>query len=193
MLECSVASTFNNVNVFVYWLLYIYHISHDIIIHPAFIINFNICSISLCECNSTYWVSRMEFRIWMLGSILGLYSLSRRASYLNILWSIEAARSGFRFFRSLRCLSKFRVIWSLLHHITGLQDFMRFSGKTFYRLRDRGCWEAGHVNLTICCVFWQWWPKQCSQWHRLSWVDGIIGSSIINRLIGNVCDCKWDI
>ena len=81
---------------------------------------------------------------------LGLYSLSGKTSYRKISWSLEAARFGFELFQSLwnlagtsaallpRCLSNFRAIRLLQHPISRLRDFMRFGGKTSYRLVNRG-------------------------------------------------------
>ena len=75
----------------------------------------------------------------------GFYSLSGLTSYRKISWSFEAARSGFRLFRSLwnltgtstaplpllRDLGAIRWIW---HPISRLWDFMRFGGKMLVRL-----------------------------------------------------------
>ena len=78
-----------------------------------------------------------------------LYSLSGKTSYSKISWSLEAARFGFKLFRSLwnlagnsaallpKCLSNFRAIRPLQHPISRLRDFTRFGGKTSYRLVNR--------------------------------------------------------
>ena len=80
----------------------------------------------------------------------GLYSLSGKTSYRKILGSLEAARFGFKLFQSLwnlagisaallpRCLSNFRAMRPLQHPISRLREFTRFSGKTSYRLVNRG-------------------------------------------------------
>ena len=80
----------------------------------------------------------------------GLYSLSGKTSFRKISWSLEAARFGFKLFQSLwnlagtsavllpRSQSIFRAIRPLQHPITRLRDFMRFDGKTSYRLVNRG-------------------------------------------------------
>ena len=99
----------------------------------------------------------------------GLYSLSRKASYRKISWSLEVARFRFRLFQLLwnltgtsaatlpRCLSNFNAKQSLQHSISRLRDFMRFGGKTSYRLVNRGPGRHGqiccncHVHIAITC------------------------------------------
>ena len=78
------------------------------------------------------------------------HSLSGKTSYRKIPWILDAVRFGFILLQSLRnftgtsvamlsrCLSHFRAIRSLQHSILCLRDFMRFGGKTPYRLVNRG-------------------------------------------------------
>ena len=99
----------------------------------------NYITIARCELESHYYTA-----------VLGLYSLSGKTSYRKILWSLEAARFGFKLFQSLwnlagtsatllpRCLSNFRAIRPLQHPISRLRDFTRFGSKTSYRLVNRG-------------------------------------------------------
>ena len=79
-----------------------------------------------------------------------LYSLSGRASYGKISWSLEAARFGFRLFQSFwilrgtsaatlpRCLSNFRAVVWLQYQISRLRYFTSFGCKMSYRLVNRG-------------------------------------------------------
>ena len=92
---------------------------------------------------------------------LRLYSLSGKTSYRKISWSLEAARFGFKLFQSLwnlagtsaallpRCLSNFRAIRPLHHPISRLRDFMRFGGKTPYRLVNRGPGQDWQRRITV--------------------------------------------
>ena len=96
------------------------------------------------------WIKGFLFDRVMMSSTKGLYSLSCKTSYRKISWSLEAARFRFKLFQSLwnlagtsaaalpRCLSNFRAILLLQHPISRLRDFTRFSGKTSYRLVNRG-------------------------------------------------------
>ena len=112
-------------------------------------------------------------------AILGLYSQRGKTSYRKISWSLEAVRFGFKLFQSLwnlagtsaallpRCLSNFIAIRPLQHPISRLRDFMRFGGKTSYRLVYRG--PEIHV------IFSQRRPDlRSSNWHRCNWVRGKI-------------------
>ena len=94
----------------------------------------------------------------------GLYSLSGKKSYRKISWSLEAARFRFKLFQSLwnlagtsaallpRCLSNFRATRPLQHPISRLRDFTRFSGKTSYRLVNRGPEECDNFNLETAMI-----------------------------------------
>ena len=97
------------------------------------------------------FTASMRWRVYLGHNwLLGLYSLSGKTSYRKILWSLEAARFGFKLFQSLwnlagtsaallpRCLSNFRAIRPLQHTISRLRDFTTFGGKTSYRLVNRG-------------------------------------------------------
>ena len=91
----------------------------------------------------------------MLGkAMLGLHSLSGRASYRKISWSIEVTRFGFRLFQSLwnltGCPSNARAMWLLWYPITRLRDFTRSCGKTSVRLVNRG---PGVSAVTKSAVF----------------------------------------
>ena len=100
------------------------------------------CSIDICS--TIHILGRRQLYT------LGLYSLSGKTSYRKISWSLEAARFGFKLFQSLwnlagtsaallpRCLSNFRAIRTLQLPISRLRDFMRFGGKTSYRLVNGG-------------------------------------------------------
>ena len=73
-----------------------------------------------------------------------------RASNRKIRWSLEAARFGLMPFPVVlnltdtsvaplpRCLSIFRAMRSLQYPISWVRDFVRFGGKTSYRLLNRG-------------------------------------------------------
>ena len=77
-------------------------------------------------------------------SSLGLNSLSGKTSYCKISRNLDAARFGFRLFRSLRnltgtpaaalprCLSNLKAIRPSKHPISRFRDFKRFDGKTSY-------------------------------------------------------------
>ena len=90
----------------------------------------------------------------------GLYSLNGKTSYRKISWSLEAVRFRFKLLQSLwnlagtsaallpRCLSNFRAIRPLQHPISRLRDFTRFSGKTSYRLVNRGPEWYGYIRDT---------------------------------------------
>ena len=114
-------------------------------------------------------VSALEYvkirpRISRMCSNQGLYSLSGKTSYRKISWSLEATRFGFKLFQSLwnlagnsaallpRCLLNFRGIRPLQHPISRLRDFMRFGGKTSYRLVNRG--PGAGVTVTWYCSMW---------------------------------------
>ena len=93
---------------------------------------------------------RIETMFNSVGPNHGLYSLSGKTSYQKISWSLEAARFGFKLFQSLwnlegtsaalppRCLSNFKAIRPWQRPISRLRDFIRFGGKTSYRLVNRG-------------------------------------------------------
>ena len=97
--------------------------------------------------------------------IQGLYSL--RASYCKILWSLEAARFGFRLFQSLlnltgtwaavlpRCLLNFRAIQPLQHSISWLRDFRRLGSKTSHCLVNRGL-DSQFPGPDYIIVYWSW-------------------------------------
>ena len=77
----------------------------------------------------------------------GLYSLSGKASYHKISWSLKAERLGFRLFQSLwnfietatltKYLPNIRAIRWLYHPHPRRQDFMSFGGKTSCRSVNR--------------------------------------------------------
>ena len=109
----------------------------------------------------------MPVIIWgLLRQKQGLYSLSGKTSYRKISWSLEAARFVFKLFQSLwnlagtsaallpRCLSNFRAIRPLQHPISWLRDFMRFGGKTSYRLVNRGPGIKGRDKLLHAQYLW---------------------------------------
>ena len=116
-------------------------------------------------------VDNNHIKIWgLVCQKQGLYSLSGKTSYRKISWSLEAARFGIKLFQSLwnlagtsaallpRCLSNFRAIRPLQHPISRLRDFTRFSGKTSYRLLNRGPgikeWEKQlHPTNTAVCNY----------------------------------------
>ena len=95
----------------------------------------------------------------------GLYSLSRRTSNRKISWVRQSATSygktfGFKLFQSLwnlasnsapalsRRLSNFRVMRSLKHPVSRLQDYTRFGGKTSYRFVNRDPWDIDSLRQT---------------------------------------------
>ena len=55
-----------------------------------------------------------------------------------------------------RCLSHFRAIRSLQHSILRLRDFMRFGGKTPYRLVNRGPYPPNKKTNTSDGILMYW-------------------------------------
>ena len=105
--------------------------------------------------------------------VMGLYSLSRWASYSKISLNLKPMRFRFILFLSLwnftgtsaallrRCMSNFKVIWSLFHPISRLWYFTRFDGKNFFGLVKRPwrihdherwfqkVWYSSHYGLPL--------------------------------------------
>ena len=101
----------------------------------------------------------------------GLFSLNGKTSYLQISWSLEAARLGVMVIVSLwnltgisaavlpRCLSNFRAIRKFKIWISRLRDFVRSSGKTSTRLVNRspGLQYIPRIMHRVCVLLFLPW------------------------------------
>ena len=143
----------------IYVVVYIYQARSILIFfslfHELFLIWFPIgviLPLTIQHSNYIHWTN-----MWLFRCHQGFYSLSGKASYRKISWSLEAARLDVMMIESLwnltdistalllRYLSNSRTIGKVYTRISWLRDFTRSCGKTSVRRVNRG------PRLVKCC------------------------------------------
>ena len=105
--------------------------------------------------------------------------------YRKISWSLEAARFGFRLFKSPW---NFRAIRPFKHPISWLRDLVRFSGKTSYCLDHRKWCTRFCDNRDVSCTL-----VRPFEWHNAIYVSCNTHKTIYerDRKVGSWLLCCW--